>query len=60
MVFRFLSIAGILFTAEPALADWWIVRASDQKCLVVDLEPSANDKDLTKVGEKGWSAPARP
>jgi hypothetical protein len=52
MTFRFLLIAGLLLTAEPAFADWWIVRASDKKCLVVDLEPSTNDKDVTKVGEK--------
>lgn len=52
MAYRFLLIAGLLLTAEPALANWWIVRASDEKCLVVDIEPSANDKDVTKVGEK--------
>jgi hypothetical protein len=52
MAFRFLLIAGFLLTAEPVLAEWWIVRAYDEKCLVADLEPSANDKDVTKVGEK--------
>jgi SepF-like predicted cell division protein (DUF552 family) len=45
-------IAGLLLTAEPALASWWIVRASDEKCLVVDIEPSVNDKHVTMVGEK--------
>jgi hypothetical protein len=29
----------------------WIVRASDNKCLVVDIEPTVNDKIVTKVGE---------
>ena len=34
-----------LFTfADPALANWWIVRAADEKCLVIDIEPSGNDK----------------
>jgi hypothetical protein len=38
--------------ASPALADWWIVRSSDQKCLVVDIEPTG--KGVTKVGKNSY------
>ena len=51
MACRFLLIAGLLLTAEPALANWWIVRSSDEKCLVVDIEPTGKDKGVTKVGK---------
>jgi len=52
MAYRFLLIPVLLLAlADPALAKWWIVRSADEKCLVVDIEPSANDKDVTKVGE---------
>jgi hypothetical protein len=33
-----------------ALANWWIVRASDKKCLVVDLEPIGKDGSVTRIG----------
>jgi hypothetical protein len=50
MSYKFLLITVILLTfADPALANWWIVRAADEKCLVVDIEPSG--KDVTKVGK---------
>ena len=53
MAYRFLLIAVLLLLAfvDPAYAKWWIVRAADNKCLVVDIEPSGNDKDITKVGK---------
>ena len=41
----------VLAFADPALANWWIVRSSDKKCLVVDIEPTGNDKTVTKVGK---------
>jgi hypothetical protein len=45
-----LLIAVLLLAfANPALASWWIVRAADGKCLVVDVEPSGND--VAKVGK---------
>jgi hypothetical protein len=48
----FLMAVHLLAFADQALANWWIVRdASDEKCLVVDLEPTGNDKTVTKVGE---------
>jgi len=37
---------------KPALADWWIVRSSDQECLVVDIEPT--DKGVTKIGKDSY------
>lgn len=52
MACRLSLIAVILFaSANPALANWWIVRASDETCLVVDIEPTDNDKSVTKVGK---------
>lgn len=32
--------------ADSALANWWIVRSSDETCLVVDIEPKGNDKSV--------------
>lgn len=52
MAYRFLLIRVLLLAlADPAVANWWIVRAADEKCLVVDIEPSPNNKDVTKVGK---------
>jgi hypothetical protein len=54
MACRVLLIAVFLFaSADQALARWWIVRASDETCLVVDIEPTGNDKDkgVTKIGK---------
>ena len=50
MSYKFLWAAVILFAfANPAFATWWIVRAADEKCLMVDIEPTG--KDVTKVGK---------
>ena len=51
---RILVVGAILTTsfAGPALADWWIVRSSDQECLVVDVEPT--DKTVTKIGKDSY------
>ena len=53
MTYRFPILAIFLLPtlADPALANWWIVRAADNICLVVDIEPLSNDKDITKVGK---------
>ena len=40
----------LLALPDPALANWWIVRASDKMCLVVDIEPTGKDKSITRVG----------
>ena len=51
MASRTVLIVVLLFTfVDLALADWWIVRSSDNTCLVVDIEPRDNDKAVTKVG----------
>ena len=34
-----------------ALANWWLVRSSNGKCLVVDIEPTDTDKNVTKIGK---------
>ncbi len=52
MAHRLLLIAVFsVAIADPALANWWIVRASDGKCVVVDIEPTGTDKGITKVGK---------
>lgn len=50
MAYR-LSLTTVLLLAfvNPAVANWWIVRAADGQCLVVDVEPSGND--VAKVGK---------
>ena len=61
MACRSLLIAVLLVAvADPALANWWIVRASDGKCVVVDIEPTEKDKSVTKVGEDVYQTPSRP
>ena len=39
-------LIGALLLALPdlALANWWIVRASDKQCLVLDIEPPGKDE----------------
>jgi hypothetical protein len=46
-------VAAVLTLAanNSALANWWLVRSSDGKCLVVDIEPTEKDKDVTKIGK---------
>ena len=55
-------LIGALLLALPdlALANWWIVRASDKQCLVVDIEPTGNDKSVTKIGKKVYARKPRP
>jgi hypothetical protein len=45
-----LIVGFLLAFANPALANWWVVRAADGKCLVVDVEPSGSD--VAKVGKE--------
>jgi SepF-like predicted cell division protein (DUF552 family) len=47
----------VVIVANPALANWWIVRASDGKCVVVDIEPTGKDKDVTRVGKDIYQTP---
>ena len=45
-------VASSFVGAAPVLADWWIVRSSDQKCLVVDVKPTGNG--VTKLGKNSY------
>jgi hypothetical protein len=47
----------VALAADSALASWWIVRASDGKCVVVDIEPTGKDKSVTKVGKDVYQTP---
>ena len=49
-----MAVLVVAFT-NSALANWWIVRASDGTCLVVDIEPTSNDKAVTKLGRDVYS-----
>jgi hypothetical protein len=40
--------------ATPAFANWWIVRSSDETCLVVDIEPIGSEKGITKIGRDSY------
>jgi hypothetical protein len=52
-VYGFVLIGTLLLgLPDPALANWWIVRASDKQCLVVDIEPRGKDKSVTKIGKE--------
>ena len=52
-VYGFVLIGAlVLALSDPALANWWIVRASDKQCLVVDIEPTGKDKSVTRIGKK--------
>ena len=55
-----IAVLLLLAFVDPVLANWWIVRAADGKCLVVDIEPSGNDKDVTKVARTSTSHANRP
>jgi SepF-like predicted cell division protein (DUF552 family) len=60
MACRSLLIAVLLVVvADPAVANWWIVRASDGKCVVVDIEPTEKDKSVTKVGKDVYQTPGQ-
>jgi SepF-like predicted cell division protein (DUF552 family) len=52
-----LTVVLVIAVATPALANWWIVRASDGKCVVVDIEPTGKDKNVTKVGKNSYQTP---
>ena len=52
-----LTAVLVVIVANPALANWWIVRASDGKCIVVDIEPTGKDKTVTKIGKDYYQTP---
>ena len=47
------TLLGVL-AATPAFANWWIVRSSDETCLVVDIEPTGKEKGITKIGKDSY------
>jgi hypothetical protein len=51
-----LSVSMLLgaLAATPAFANWWIVRSSDETCLVVDIEPTGKEKGITKIGRDSY------
>ena len=52
-VYEFVLIGALLLAIpDPALANWWIVRASDKKCLVVDIEPTGKDKSVLRLARR--------
>jgi hypothetical protein len=62
---RFLESSRAFLTGIAALATllapgsasgaWWIVRSSDEKCLVVDIEPTP-DKGVTRIGKDEYAS----
>jgi hypothetical protein len=46
-----IAVLLMFSAANSALASWWLVRSSDGKCLVVDMEPPDKDKNVTKIGK---------
>ena len=49
-----LIAAALIAFSTPALANWWIVRSSDETCLVVDIEPKGEERGITKIGKDGY------
>ncbi len=48
----------LLIVSDPALAEWWIVRSSDETCLVVDIEPTPGEKGVTRLGKESYPTAA--
>jgi hypothetical protein len=46
-----IGAAAMLLATTSAVSSWWLVRSSDGKCLVVDIEPTHKDKGVTKIGK---------
>ena len=44
---------------QLGLASWWLVRSSDGKCLVVDIEPKGKDKGVSKIGKDVYQSAAQ-
>jgi hypothetical protein len=52
----FIAVVLMFSATNPALASWWLVRSSDGKCLVVDIEPTDKDKNITKIGKDAYQS----
>ena len=60
MLNRVLLAAVFLVAAcDAVFANWWIVRASDGTCLVVDIEPTGKDKGVSKIGKDVYQTPTQ-
>jgi hypothetical protein len=51
-----IALVLTLSATSSALATWWLVRSSDGKCLVVDIEPTGKDKNITKIGKDAYQS----
>jgi hypothetical protein len=51
-----IAVVLIFFATNPAMANWWLVRSSDGKRLVVDIEPTDKDKNVTKIGKNVYQS----
>jgi hypothetical protein len=51
------TVVSMFFTTNTAQASWWLVRSSGGKCLVVDIEPTDKDKNVTKIGKDVYHSP---
>ena len=51
-----IAVVLMLSAAYQAMASWWLVRSSDGKCLVVDIEPTDKDKNVTRIGKDVYQA----
>jgi hypothetical protein len=51
------GIAALTAVIVPgsAFGAWWIVRSADEKCLVVDIEPTP-DKEVTRIGKDKYDS----
>jgi hypothetical protein len=47
-----IAVVLIFFATNPAMVNWWLVR----KCLVVDIEPTDKDKNVTKIGKNVYQS----
>jgi SepF-like predicted cell division protein (DUF552 family) len=45
------AVVLVICASNSAVANWWLVRSSDGKCLIVDIEPTATDQNVTKIGK---------
>jgi hypothetical protein len=52
-----LAAVFLVAACDTAFANWWIVRASDGTCLVVDIEPTGKDKGVSKIGKEVYQTP---
>jgi hypothetical protein len=53
MLFRLALTAALApGAASPAFADYWIVRAADRTCTIVDEPPEESEESVQVVGQQ--------